>query len=70
MDFNEDCECRLDSSASEQGLVARSCEHGNEPSGCTKFWEFLACLRSCWLLMKNSVPWNWRVHGTDTHVQL
>jgi hypothetical protein len=31
----------LDSSGSGQELVADSCEHGNEPSGSTKAWNFL-----------------------------
>jgi hypothetical protein len=33
--------CALDSSGSEQGPVAGSCEYGNEPSGCIKGGEFL-----------------------------
>jgi hypothetical protein len=33
--------CGLDSSGSEQGPVAGSCEHGNEPSGSVKVGEFL-----------------------------
>jgi hypothetical protein len=31
----------LDSSGSGYRPVAGSCEHGNEPSGSIKFWEFL-----------------------------
>jgi hypothetical protein len=37
----------LDSSGSGQGLVAGSCEHGNEPSGSIKGGEFLHYLRDC-----------------------
>jgi len=33
--------CGLDTSRSEQGPVAGSCEHGNEPSGSIKDTEFL-----------------------------
>jgi len=34
--------CELDSAGSGQGLVVNSCEHGNEPSGSTNEWNFLA----------------------------
>jgi hypothetical protein len=33
--------CGLDTSGSGHGLVAGSCEHGNEPSGPVQSWEFL-----------------------------
>jgi len=33
--------CELDTSDSGQGPVAGFCEHGNEPSCCTKGGEFL-----------------------------
>jgi hypothetical protein len=33
--------CGLHSSGSEHGLVAGSCEHGNEPSGSINDKEFL-----------------------------
>ena len=33
--------CELDSAGSGQGLVASSCENGNEPSGSTNAWNFL-----------------------------
>jgi len=33
--------CGLDSSGSGYGLVAASCENGNEPSCSIKGWEFL-----------------------------
>jgi hypothetical protein len=32
--------CGLDSSGSEKGPVAGSCEHVNESSGCITYWEF------------------------------
>jgi len=32
--------CELDSSGSELGPVAASCEYGNDPSGSTKSGEF------------------------------
>jgi hypothetical protein len=32
--------CGLDSSGSGQGPVAGCCDHGNEPSGSKKGWEF------------------------------
>jgi hypothetical protein len=37
--------------------VEGSCEHGNEPSGSIKFWEFLEWLHNWQLLMKSSAPW-------------
>jgi hypothetical protein len=36
----------LDSCASGQGIVAGSCEYGNEISGSTKGGEFLACAKA------------------------
>jgi hypothetical protein len=51
-------DCGLDSSGSGQGPVAGSCEHGNQLSGSIKFWEFLEWLTDCWLLKKDSAPWN------------
>jgi hypothetical protein len=38
--------------------VEDSCEHGNEPSGCTEFWEILEWLSDWWLLKKGSAPWS------------
>jgi hypothetical protein len=35
--------------------VAGSCEHGNEPSGFIKCWEFLEWVSNCWLLKKKLV---------------
>jgi hypothetical protein len=31
-----------------------SCELGNEPSDCIKFFKILELLSDCWLLKKNS----------------
>jgi hypothetical protein len=39
------------------GPVARSCEHGNEPSGSVKGEEFPECPRNDWLHEKGSTPW-------------
>jgi hypothetical protein len=35
------CRYGLDSSDSGYGLVAGSCEHGNEPSDSIKYWDIL-----------------------------
>jgi hypothetical protein len=35
--------------------VVGSCEHGNEPS----VWECVEWLRNCWLLKKDSNPWDY-----------
>jgi hypothetical protein len=40
------------------GLVVGFCKHDNEPSGSIKFWEILVYMSSCWLLKKDSAPWN------------
>jgi hypothetical protein len=37
--------------------VADFCEHGNEPSGSIKCWEFLDQLRHCYLLKKDAAVW-------------
>jgi hypothetical protein len=37
--------------------VEGSCEHGNEPSGSIKCWEFLEWLHNWQLLKKGSAPW-------------
>jgi hypothetical protein len=37
--------------------VEGSCEHGNEPSGSIKCWEFLEWLHNWQLLKKSSAPW-------------
>jgi hypothetical protein len=39
------------------GLMAGSCEHGNELAGFIKCWEILEQLKDR-LLLKNSVPWS------------
>jgi hypothetical protein len=36
--------------------VGGSCEHGTEPSGTIKFWEFLESLHKWELLKKGSTP--------------
>jgi hypothetical protein len=36
--------------------VEGSCEHGNEPSGSIKWWEFLEWLHNWQLLKKGSAP--------------
>jgi hypothetical protein len=36
--------------------VVSSCEHGNEPSGHIKCWEFHEWLSHCWLLT-DLAPW-------------
>jgi hypothetical protein len=41
---------------SGQGPVARSCEHGNKPSGSIKGREFLDCMSDYQLLKQNSIP--------------
>jgi hypothetical protein len=44
----------LDSRSSGQRPMAGSCEHGNEPSGSIKCWEFLSWLTSYQLLKRKS----------------
>jgi hypothetical protein len=44
----------------ETGLilpVARSCEHGNEPSSSIKCGIFLEWLSDCWLIKNDSALW-------------
>jgi hypothetical protein len=53
--------CGLDSFGSRYGLVAGSCEHGDEPSGHIKGVEFLDQLSDCWLLEKDSARWSYLV---------
>jgi hypothetical protein len=48
-----DGECGLNSSDSGWGLMAGSCEHGNEPCDSIKCSEFLD-----FLLIKDSALWN------------
>jgi hypothetical protein len=36
--------------------VEGSCEHGNEPSGSIKYWEFLEQLHNWQRLKKRSAP--------------
>lgn len=50
--------CKLDSSDSEQILVAGSCLHGDEPSYFMWGEEFRYSSRNCCLLKKNSVECN------------
>jgi hypothetical protein len=59
------------------------CEHGNEPSGSIKYWEFLEWLHNWQLLMKGSAPcvselsplshsvvtaWNYQKRGAENSV--
>jgi hypothetical protein len=46
----------LDRSGSELGPVEGSYEHGNEPSGSLKCWEYIEKLHNWWLLKKGSAP--------------
>jgi hypothetical protein len=39
--------------------VGGSCEHGNEPSGFIKYWEFFELLSNCWFLKNYSATWSW-----------
>jgi hypothetical protein len=43
----------LDSSGLGDGPEERSCEHGDEPSGCIKCWEILEWLSDWWLLKRD-----------------
>jgi hypothetical protein len=52
----------VDSSGSGQGIVAGSCDHGNEPSGFIKCYKFLKWLSNCWLLNKTVIS---RYQGVD-----
>jgi hypothetical protein len=45
--------CGLDASDAGQGPAAGFCEHGNEPSGSIKGWEFLDQLSNYKLLKKD-----------------
>jgi hypothetical protein len=42
--------CGLNWSGSGWGQVERSCEFGNEPSGCLKCWEAIEWLHNWWSL--------------------
>jgi hypothetical protein len=53
--------CGLDASGVEQGNVAGSCEHDNEPSGSIKGGQLLDQLSDCWLLKKDSAPWSYLI---------
>jgi hypothetical protein len=44
----------LYSSGSVQGPVEGSCEHGNEPSGCIRYWEIREWPNNLQLLKKGS----------------
>jgi len=44
------------------------CEHGNEPSGPIKGWEFPHQLSDCQLLKKNSAPWSYYYNTTHLHL--
>jgi hypothetical protein len=46
----------LDSSGSEQGPVAASCEHGDKSLGCLKGTWFRDQLSDCYVLKKDSGP--------------
>jgi hypothetical protein len=46
----------LDWCGSGQGLMANSCEQGNERSGSIKCSEFIELVHSRWLLEKGSAP--------------
>jgi hypothetical protein len=48
--------CGLNSSGSEQGPVASSCEHGNEPSASIKDGEFFDYLSKYKLFKKDRAP--------------
>jgi len=48
--------CRPDLCGLELGLVAGSCEHGNESSSFTKSGDFLGQLRNCYFLKNESDP--------------
>jgi hypothetical protein len=47
----------------------RSCEHDTEPLGSIKGGEFLDKLSDCWLLMKDSDPWDESVFHSNTFVK-
>jgi len=40
------------------GTSGGICEHGNEPSGCTKWGEFLELLRNYQILRKDPPAWS------------
>jgi len=46
--------------------VAGCCEHGNELLFSLKGGEFLDQLSDCWLLSKDSAPWNWSINWRGT----
>jgi hypothetical protein len=56
--------CGLDSSGSGKGPVARSCEHGNEPSGSVKVEGFPECPRTTGFARKA------QLHGVSFLLQL
>jgi hypothetical protein len=39
-------------------ITVGSCDHGNEPSGYIKYWEYLMPLRNYSILKKESLPWS------------
>jgi len=50
----------------QKACLLGSCEHGDKPFGCTKYWKFLNYLRKYWLLRKDSYPRCLSVHGKST----
>jgi hypothetical protein len=57
IDFKYDEGGVQDLSGSEQGQVARCCEHGSEPAGYIKCREFLDYMRN-WLCSKHCAPFS------------
>jgi hypothetical protein len=49
--------CEVDLFDSRYGLVAVSCEHGNDPSGSKNRRVFLGQLNDCQLLKKGCDSW-------------
>ena len=45
------------------------CERRNETLGFIRRWQFIDCLRDCWL-RKGSVPWNWGEGGGTEEVSV
>lgn len=55
----------------QRGPVAGFFEHGNETSGFTKCWEFLAQLSDCQIFKMDSATWSyvWGKYRDRTVVQ-
>lgn len=49
------------SSGSEKGQVAETCEHFIDILGSIKYRKFCYCLKTCQLLKMPAGPWNWSV---------